>query len=150
MLTADITTIELGRLCSPNATTTSPRHQLLRLRDKPLIVLPYARCRGGWECFVVASRLPRARQHLHLGRCVSRLQHHRQTAAHHPAGRGRPATRPDHHRRLPAARQQPDLAAHPADRDDGPELSPVAAVLLNAIDITPSDNGVAQRHNDRG
>lgn len=65
MLVTD-TTVELGRLCTPNATTVGARHQLLRLRDQPMIVMPYARAQGGWECIVVASRTPRSVHHLTL------------------------------------------------------------------------------------
>ena len=67
MLATDMTTHRpLGRLCGPDTATAGPRHRLLYLEPSQMVVLPYSRANGGWECIVVASRARRGAHHLTL------------------------------------------------------------------------------------
>ena len=56
MPTTDIVTIELGRLGDPTTAATGPRHHLLYLPQRDMIVVPFARTTTGWNCTVAASR----------------------------------------------------------------------------------------------
>jgi hypothetical protein len=67
MLATDISTNRaLGRLCSADAATAGPRHRLLYLESSQMVVLPYCRATGGWECIIVATRARRDNHHLTL------------------------------------------------------------------------------------
>ena len=50
------TVMELGRLGGPDAACIGPRHRLLYLRERDMVVVPFARTTNGWNCVVAASR----------------------------------------------------------------------------------------------
>jgi hypothetical protein len=66
MLSADATTIRLGRLGREDAATTGSRHLLLFVPGQQMVVMPFARVAAGWDCVIVGSRAPRQAHHLTL------------------------------------------------------------------------------------